>query len=58
MRSGRIRRVDHQLALCHLAFAFDVGRPRLQPYHVALPQHQFGGVFDRDDALAVGNEAR
>ena len=37
--------------------AFDVGRPRFQPHHVFLLQLQFGRVFDRDDAVRVGNEA-
>ena len=59
MRSGRIRRaLIDQLALPHRALAFDVRRPRLEPDDVALPQHQFRGVLDRDDALVVGDEAR
>ena len=45
--------VDDQLPLPHRALAFDVGRPRLEPDDVALPQHQLGRVLDRDDALVV-----
>ena len=52
------QRVDHELALLHGALAFDVGRPCLEPHHVPLPQHELGGVFDGDDALAIGDEAR
>ena len=59
MRSGRIRRALTTSSRCaDRALAFDVRRPRLQPDDVALPQHQFGRVLDRDDALVVGDEAR
>ena len=34
------------------------GRPRLQAHDVALPQRQLGGVLDRHDPLAFGDEAR
>ena len=49
--------VDQQLALLDRALAFDVGRARFQPRHVLLVQLKLGGVFDRDDALALGDEA-
>ena len=52
------QRVDHQLALLDRAFAFDVGGPRFQAHDVVLVQLQFGRVFDRDDAFAVGNVGR
>ena len=45
--------VDHELPLADGALAFDVGRPRLEPHHVPLPQHQLGRVLDGDDALVV-----
>jgi hypothetical protein len=52
MRSGRIRRaIDDELALSDGALAFDVGRPRLEPDYVPLPQHEFGRILNRDDAL-------
>ena len=37
-----------------LAFAFDVGRSRLQADDVGLLQLQLRGVFDGDDALVGG----
>ena len=49
--------VDDQLPLPDRALAFDVGRTRLEPRHVFLPQLQLGGVLDRDDALVLGDEA-
>ena len=52
MRSGRMRSaLIDELALPDRALAFDVRRARFQPDDVTLPQHQFRGVFDRDDAL-------
>ena len=50
--------VDHQLPLPDGALAFDVRRPRLEPHRVPLPQRQFRRVLDRDDALALRDEAR
>ena len=41
--------VDDELALPDRALALDVGRPRLEPDDVPLPQHQLGGVLDGDD---------
>ena len=59
MRSGRMRRaLMTSSRWLHRALALDVGRARLEPHHVPLPQHQLGGVFDGDDALAIGDEAR
>ena len=59
MRSGRIRRALITSSRWRTApLPFDVRRPRLEPHDVALPQHQLGGVLDRDDALAVADEAR
>ena len=49
--------VDQQLALPDGALAFDVRRPRLEAHHVLLVQLQFGRVLDRDDALALRDEA-
>ena len=45
-----------KLALLDGALAFDVGRTRFEPHDVFLVKLQFGGVFDGDDALAVGND--
>ena len=45
--------VAHQVAHGDLAFAFEVGRPRLQPHHVRLLQLQLGRVLAGDDALVV-----
>ena len=50
--------VDDQLPLTDCALAFDVGRSRLEPRHMRLLQLKLGRVFDRDDALAVGDERR
>ena len=50
--------VHHELALADGALPFDVGRARLEPRDVLLVQLQLRRVFDRDDALAVGDEAR
>jgi hypothetical protein len=52
------QRVDDELALADRALALDVGRPRLEPRDVLLVELQLGGVLDRDDALALGDEAR
>ena len=50
--------VDHELPLADGALAFDVRRPRLEPHHVPLPQHQLGGVLDGHDSLVARDEAR
>ena len=50
--------VDDELTLPDRALAFDVRRPRLEAHHVRLLQLQLRRVFDRDDALAAGDEAR
>ena len=50
--------VDQQLALAHRPLAFEVGRPRLEPYHVRLLELQFGGVFDGHDTLFRRDERR
>ena len=47
-----------QVALGHLALAFDVGGPGFEPHHMRLLQREFGGIFDRDDALVERNERR
>jgi len=47
--------VDHQLTLLHRAFSLNVGGPRFQAYDVVLVQLQLRGVFNRDDAFAIGN---
>ncbi len=49
--------VAHQVGGGDRPLAFDVGRPGLQPHDVVLLQLQFRGVFDRDDAVGVGDEA-
>ena len=52
MRSGRIRSaLTTSSRWRDGALAFDVGRSRLQPDDVPLPQLQFRRVLDRDDAL-------
>ena len=51
------QRVPNQLPDRHLAAAFEVGRPRLQPHHVALAQPQLGRVLDRHDPLLPGDRA-
>ncbi len=40
------------------ALAFDVGGARLQADDVILHEPELGGVFDRDDALVLRDEAR
>ena len=49
--------VDDQLPLADGALAFDVRRTRLEPRDVLLLQLQLGGVLDRDDPLAIGDES-
>jgi hypothetical protein len=39
-------------------FAFDVGRTRLEPHDVRLLELKLGGVFNRHDPLAIGDERR
>ena len=59
MRSGRIRRA--LITRCRAVTAplpSMFGRPGFQAHDVPLPQHQFGRVLDRDDALLVRDEAR
>ena len=43
--------VDHELPLTDRPLALDVGRTRLEPHHVPLPQRQFRGILDSDHAL-------
>src|SRR5271163_1687489 len=50
--------VLHQVALADFALAFDVGRPRFEPDHVRLLQHQFGRVLDRHDSFVGRDEQR
>ena len=45
-----------EIAHGDLAFAFEVGRPRLETHHVRLLQLKFGRVFAGDDALVVVDE--
>jgi hypothetical protein len=52
------QRVANQVADRDLAFAFHVRRPRLERHHVRLRQLQLRGVFDRDDALVLGDRGR
>ena len=47
--------VDDELALADGAFAFDVGSASFEAHDVLLFELKFGGVFDGDDALDVGN---
>ena len=49
--------VDDQLPHADCAFAFDVGSASFEADDVLLLELQFGGVFDGDDALDVGNVA-
>ncbi len=50
--------VANQRALRHVAFAFDVGRARLQAHHVRLLQLQLRCVLDGDNAFVSRNERR
>ncbi len=47
-----------QLPLADAAFFVQIRRTRFELHDVALLQLQLGGVFDGDDALLFGNEAR
>src|ERR1700683_1955576 len=47
--------VDDQLTLADGAFALDVGGPGFEADDVFLLELKFGGVFDGDDALYIGN---
>src|SRR5260370_7234244 len=49
--------VAHEFTLRDFTFAFNVGRPRLEPHYVGLLQQQFRPVFDRNDAF-VARDAR
>ena len=49
--------VFHQVGGGDCALAFDVRRARFQPHDVVLLELKFGRVLDRDDAVAVRNEA-
>ena len=49
--------VPDEVADRDLALALDVGGPRLERDHVLLRELQLGRVLDRDDALAVRDEA-
>ena len=50
--------IDDQLPLPHCALAFDVRRACFQAYDVLLLKLQFGGVFNGNDAIGVGNVSR
>ncbi len=50
--------VDEQLPLPDRALALDVRRPRFEACDVLLVQLKFRRVFDGDDALTLGDEAR
>ena len=59
MRSGRMRRAFlTRSRMRHLAGALGDGGPGLEVDHVGLLELELGGVLDRDDALAVGDEGR
>ena len=47
-----------QLALVDAALFVQIGRAGFELHHVPLLQLQFGGVFNGDDALVFGDEAR
>ncbi len=49
--------VFHQVGGGHRALAFDVRRARFEAHDVLLLKLKLGRVLDRDDALAVRNEA-
>ncbi len=58
IRSGRMRKaLLHQVGGGDGALALDIGRAGFQPHDVVLLQLQFGRVFDRHDAVGIGNEA-
>src|ERR1700733_1316913 len=48
--------VAHQVADRDLALALDVGRARLERHEVGMVQLQLGGILDRHDAFALGDE--
>ena len=50
--------ISHQVGGGDLPLAFDIRRASFQPHDVFLLQLQFRRVFDRDDAVVVGDEAR
>ena len=50
--------VPHEVADANLALPLDVGRPRLERDDVLLVELQLGCVLDREDPLAVRDEAR
>ena len=50
--------VAHQVAHGDLAFAFEIGRTRLQAHRVRLLKLQLGGILAGDDALAIIDVAR
>ena len=52
------QRVAHEIALRHLALAFERRRPRFQRDHVPLLELELRRVLDRDDALGVRDERR
>ena len=52
------QRVAQQVADRHLPPALDARRPALEPDHVRLLKAELGGVLDRHDPLAGGDEAR
>ncbi len=57
IRSGRMRSALLTRSRCRISpLPSMLGGPRFQPDDVLLLQLQFGGVFDGDHALLVGNE--
>ena len=50
--------VAHEVAHGDLAFAFEIGRTRLQAHRVRLLKLQLGGILAGDDALAIIDVAR
>ena len=53
---AHVHRVAQEVADRDLALALEVRRARLERDHVLLAELELGGVLDRDDALAVGDE--
>src|SRR3546814_16481207 len=52
------KRVADKIARRHLARAFQIGGPGLQPHDMALAELQLGRALDEDEAVAVVVEGR
>jgi hypothetical protein len=50
--------VDQELSLAHGSQPLHIWRPGLEAHDILVFELQFGGVFDGDDPLGLGNKAR